>query len=307
MHHYDECMVKPKSVHLCAKMRCAATAFVLVLVFGAAVDISVAQDLPGTSSQSKPVLTHRVLVPAAMHEAKMLPQVLSVGLQWRYDFAGWIRGSEYQNVNGYDAGTFTAQISDDVLRIDWNRIYTVNPRGWPNDSWSSFYSKSQLRWLSRTPPADPAWKWGAPVQMPLDWSLQPGGTFVIDGQLFGVSGPHDGYTAFGVPYRYWELVNVAPILMRSGSNGWAQVVEPGEAILRYDAGHRRIRTYSSVRRTYYHYGQRTSDTVQYIEQLTQYSGWGSVVSSRTNDVAAAETSATSTDPSLSPDQALPVR
>ena len=260
--------------------------FVLAIVLMLSVTATANADTSktaGTHENNRPEVQHRVYIPVATR----LREFAYVGLTLRYDFTRWIRGTRYNDVRGSDTGIFDLAVSNDVLRIHWQRDYTENPYGWPGDTWLSFYSLSQSAWVGSSLAADPAWKWRAPIYIPRGWQLNNGDDVVVDGQLFNVAGPIPGYTAFGMPYRYWQLTNTQAFIMRSGSN-YTQNVLPGDAVLRYDADGRRIMTYDNIKRTYYFFGQPDGDTVQYINQLTAYSpNWTSarVAALQTDDMS----------------------
>ena len=116
-------------------------------------------------------------------------------------------------------------------------------------------------------PSDPSWKWGAHWFLPYDWQFRDGQTFLVDGQTFNVSGPHSGYTAFGTAIQYWRLVNRDKFLILDLGD-LKQYVHPGDVILHYDAANSRLRLKYDVLRREYYKGNRTSNTVHYILNLT---------------------------------------
>jgi len=116
-------------------------------------------------------------------------------------------------------------------------------------------------------PANPSRKWGEPWFWPYDFSLSDGQVAYIDGIGFLVTGPHQGVTAFGKPYSYWEMTNQQEFLFYDGGGDWTQRVYAGHIILRYDAAASRLQTYSNVKRTEFFQGNPTNNTVQYIVQL----------------------------------------
>lgn len=83
-----------------------------------------------------------------------------------------------------------------------------------------------------------------------------------------MSGPHAGYTAFGRAVQYWKLANRDKFLYRDGGGDYKQYVHAGDVTLWYDAGNTRLLLYCNVLRREYYKGNLTSDTVQYIYNLT---------------------------------------
>jgi hypothetical protein len=193
---------------------------------------------------------------------------LFVRLSLRWDGNGYIRGSEYYDI-GYHLQRVGNGLTDaDTIRIHSHEWFDPDPEGWGPTDWDSYYSISAGYFKSSSIPGDPSWKWSDPWIMPYDWQLRNGQTFLIDGQAFRVSGPFSGYTAFGKPVQYWQLVNRDRFLFWSAGGDWTQYVHAGDITLRYDAGNTRLEIYSSILRHDYHKGQLTSNTVQYIIQLT---------------------------------------
>ena len=239
---------------------------VSVVVFVVSPPPVTAQNRSAGVTPPKPDFQYHVYLPLGMRPW----QVVAVWTRLRYDFVGWIRGSEWNDVRGWDAAYFDYAVSADVLRAQWSRGYSQNPYSWPNENWTSYFSLSQWRWVSSSLAADPAWKWREPMFISSDWQLANGAQVLVDGQPFRVAGPFDGYTAFGIPYRYWRLNNMQTFLFWDIGSSVRQYVVAGDVELHYDAGRSRIRTTSSVRRTDYVNGSPDGDTVQYVEHLTEY-------------------------------------
>lgn len=193
---------------------------------------------------------------------------LFVGLNLHWDGMGYIRGSEYYDVGYHLTRDLDLLTQGYIIRSNNNDWYDPNPYDWDPSSWFSYYSVTSGEFLSSSVPPDPSWKWGEPWIMASILQFQNGQTVNIDSQAFLVSGPFSGYTAFGVPVQYWELVNKNQFLYWDGGGDWKQYVYPGDIILRYDAGNTRLELYSNILRRGYYKGDPTSDTVQYIINLT---------------------------------------
>lgn len=201
---------------------------------------------------------------------------LFVGLQLRWDGNGYIRGSEYADVGSHTQKTLNGLTDTDTIRSHNYSWYDPNPYGWDSETWDSYYSVTTGYFKSSSVPGDPAWKWGNPWILPYDWQFFNGQTVSIDGQAFIVSGPYSGYTAFGKLVQYWKLVNRDKFLFWNGGGSWTQYIHPGDITLHYEAGKTRLLLYSNILRRYYYNGQITSDTVQYVENLTSANSFPSV-------------------------------
>jgi len=193
---------------------------------------------------------------------------LFVGLNLRWDGAGYIRGSSYYNVGTHDTRNLSGLTDADTIRSHGSAWYDPNPFNWPSETWDSYYSVSTGYFKSSSVPDDPAWKWDNPWMLPYDWSFSNGQTFAIDGQNFLVSGPYAGTTSSGKAVQYWQLVNKGKFLYWDGGGDWKQYVHIGDITLWYDAGNTRLLLYSSKLRREYYKGKLTADTVQYIDSLT---------------------------------------
>jgi hypothetical protein len=191
-----------------------------------------------------------------------------IGLHLRWDGMGYIRGSEYKDIGTHDTRDYDLLSPGNIIRGNIHAWNDPNPYGWPDDNYFNYYSVTTGEFLSSTIPEDPSWKWNYSVILPYRYQFSNGQTIYIDNQAFIVSGPISGYTGFGAPVQYWELVNRDQYLYWDGGSDWTQYIHPGEAVLRYDAGNTRILIYSNIRRYYFYQGNLTSDTVQYIDQLT---------------------------------------
>jgi len=193
---------------------------------------------------------------------------LFVGLNLRWDGAGYIRVEEYYDVGTHVTRDLNGLTDADTIRSHNQYWYDPNPKNWESDTWDSFYSVSTGYFKSSSVPGDPSWKWGNPWILPYDWNFSNGQIFLIEGQAFLVTGPHSGYTAFGKPVQYWRLVNRDTFLYWDAGGAWRQYVHPGDITLWYDAGNTRLCLHTDTLRRYYYQGNLTSYTVQYIDNLT---------------------------------------
>jgi len=193
---------------------------------------------------------------------------LFVGLQLRWDDAGYIRGSQYYDIGYHWENNLDILTDSDTIRSNNSAWYDPNPLAFPSETWFSYYSVSTGEWKSSSVPADPSWKWGYPWILGYTSQFSNGQIVTIDGQNFTVTGPNSGYTAFGIAVQYWQFVNNNKFLIWDGGGDWKQYCNPGDVTLRYDAGNSRLLLYDSIMRRYYYQGNSTSDTVQYIENLT---------------------------------------
>lgn len=193
---------------------------------------------------------------------------LFVGLQLRWDGNGYIRGSEYRDVGSHKTKNLDGLTDADTIRVRNYNWYDPNPYNFPAETWDSFYSVTTGHFRSSSAPDDPSWKWGYYWILPNDVMFFNGQTAIIDGQAFIVSGPHSGYTAFGIPVQYWRLVNRDRFLFWDGGGSWTQYVHAGDITLHYDAGNTRLLLHNNTLRREYYNGQISGDTVQYITNLT---------------------------------------
>jgi len=209
---------------------------------------------------------------------------LFVGLKLRWDGAGYIRfTNEYYNVGTHWENDLDILTDPDTIRSNNRHWYDPNPEGWATDTWFSYYSISTGQWKSSSVPDDPAWKWGYSWKLGYTSQFNNGQVVTIDGQAFTVSGPYAGYTAFGKAVQYWQFVNNNQFLYWDGGD-WKQYCHPGDVTLRYDAGNNRLELYSSVMRRYYYQGTLTSNTVQYIENLTYANSFLGITPSATENL-----------------------
>lgn len=193
---------------------------------------------------------------------------LFVGLQTRWDGEGYIRGSDYYNVGVHNERNCSELTDPDTIRCRNSSWYDPNPEGWDSTTSNSYYSISTGYFKSSSSPQDPSWKWSYYWILPYDLAFHNGQDVSIDAQIFTVSGPHSGYTAFGQAVQYWQLVNKEKFLYWDGGGDWKQYVHPGDITLRYDAGETRLLLYYDVLRRSYYKGDSNDDTVHYIRNLT---------------------------------------
>lgn len=201
---------------------------------------------------------------------------LFVGLQLRWDGNGYIRGSEYADTGTHLQRTLNGLTDADTIRSHNYHWYSPNPYDWDSETWDTYYSVTSGYFKSSSVPGDPTWKWENPWILPYDWQFFNEQTVSIDGQAFIVSGPYSGYTAFGKLVQYWKLVNRDKFLYWNSGGSWTQYVHPSDITLHYEAGETRLLLYSNILRRYYYNGQITSDTVQYVENLTSADSFPSV-------------------------------
>jgi hypothetical protein len=209
-----------------------------------------------------------VLTPVAYLPIIFRPRPpLFVGLSLREDGEGYIRGDLNYNVGYHLTRDLNGMTDADTIRSHNYQWYDPNPMRFYSVTWDSYYSVSTGYFKSSSKPDDPSWKWGNPWILPYDWSLSNGQTFWVDSQAFLVSGPHSGYTSFGVAVQYWKLVNRDKFLYLDIGDT-KQYVHPGDITLWYDAGITRLELHGDILRREYYKGNLTSDTVQYIYNLT---------------------------------------
>lgn len=202
---------------------------------------------------------------SAVQSVRIYP--LFVGNEIRWDSNGYIRGTDHANVGHHVTWHVDQLTNDDTVRVTVEAYYDPNPYNWPPETIHSFRNILTGEWLSSSVPDDPDWKWGYPRFLTNDFEFSAG-TWTFDDQPFTVTGPYQGYTAFGQPVTYWEAVNQSKFLMWDGGGDWQQYVHPGEAILRYDVGASNLLIYSNVLRRSYYKGDLHGNTVQYIANLS---------------------------------------
>jgi len=193
---------------------------------------------------------------------------LFVGLRLRWDGIGYIRVNGSYDVGFHETMDLLNLSQGDIIESENHAWYDPNPGGWAASSSLSYYSVTTGEFVSTSDPLDPAWKFHEDWILPYSVQLVDGGTYIIENEVFLVSGPHSGTNAFGRPAQYWELVNRDKFLYWIGSGGWKNYVHPGDIVLRYDAGNTRLELYSSILRRYYFQGNLTSNTAQYVVDLT---------------------------------------
>jgi hypothetical protein len=202
---------------------------------------------------------------------------LFLGLEVLWEGWGYIRGSTDLDIGYHEARELDSMVDADTVHITNYAWYDPDPVGWGSDIWETHYSVTTglLEWSEI--PGDPDWKWGTPWIMPYTWQFSNGQTVLIDGQPFLVTGPHDAYTLFGEAVQYWQLVNTVKFLFWDGGDDVTQYVHAGDITLWYDAGYSRLLLHDDVLRRVYYKGKITSDTVQYVLELTMTNAYDSAV------------------------------
>jgi len=268
--------MKIKSIALAVKLIAAVVSTITAAASATEINASSAE----TSNAQMPVgstvlfpsdtLTTTVYLPLI---SKPLPP-LFVGMTARWDSAGYGRGSEVWDAGYHLTRNLDTMTDSDTIRSNNYAWYSPNPFNWPDESWYSYYSVSTLQFKASSAPPNPDWKWaGANWILPYNVALSNGATVMIDGQAFLVSGPYSGYTAFGQAVLYWQLTNRDKFLIWDNGGDWAEYIHPGEITLRYDAGSTRLLLYNNELRHWYYRGNLTSDTIQWIDNLTSTNAW----------------------------------
>lgn len=202
---------------------------------------------------------------------------LHVGLQSVWSGAGYIRLDEYSEVSTYLRESFNVLTDPDVIRAHVFHTYEPNnPHNWPNKEWHSFYSVTTGNFLSSSTADDPAWQWGASRYFPNTFMPADGQQIRIGNVPFTTSGPYQGTTPSGRLIAYWKFTNLTTFTMWSDGGEWTQRVEPGQAVLHYDAGPSHLRTYRRVTRRFYYNGAPTGYTVSYVDYLTHSTSFDAV-------------------------------
>ncbi len=193
---------------------------------------------------------------------------LFVGMQARWDGKGFLRGDWYDDIGAHLTQDVETLVDSETVKVHAFLWYEPNPRDLQSDEADCYYSITAGHAKSCSEPGDPSWKWGYYWILPYSFALIAGQDTRIDGQVFQVSGPHQGYTAFGQPVRFWELVNRHKFLFWDGGSDVTQYVHPGDITLRYDAGSTRLLLHEDVLRRVYYYREPVNYTVQYVFNLT---------------------------------------
>ena len=126
---------------------------------------------------------------------------------------------------------FSRMVDADIAEFENRYWYDPNPLGWESEEWFSYYSVGTGDFKSSSSPGDPAFKWGHYKILPYRFSFQDGAIAEIDGQEFRVSGPFQGFGAFGQRITYWRLVNRHKFLYADGGDDWKQYIHPPDGIL----------------------------------------------------------------------------
>lgn len=192
---------------------------------------------------------------------------LFVGLQARYDGVGYVRGRNNYDTGWYETIALDALSGVDSVQAQIHAWYDPNPHGFEESYTTSYFSVNTGDLKSSTAQSDPAWKWEYAWKLAYDATFTDGGTIQIDGQNFTVRGPKSGTTSYGRSIAYWEFVNQDPFLIYDAGDV-KQVTQPGEAILRYDAGASRLLIYNDITRHIYYQDEDIGESVQYVAHLT---------------------------------------
>jgi len=194
---------------------------------------------------------------------------LFVGLNIRFDGNGYIRGSQNETIGYHETHQVNALTDSDTIRKDSYAWYDPNPENFTPSTWSSYYSPTTGQFKTSSVPPDPSWKWNADsLVLPYGAKYSNAATILLGEQKFTVTGPIDGYTTYAQPIKYWQFINQEKFLYYDDNGDWKEYVNPGDIILRYDAGASGLILFDSVLRRYYNKNVLTSDTVQYITTLT---------------------------------------
>jgi hypothetical protein len=126
--------------------------------------------------------------------------------------------------------------------------------------------------LSDVPP-NPDWKWDYDWSLPYNADFTYGETVYIDSQPFTVTGPFSGMTTFGKTVSYWKFVNQTAFLFYDDGGPWKQYVHPGDITLHFDAGPSKLMLLENILRHWYYGNILSTETVQYISQLSAASSF----------------------------------
>ena len=201
--------------------------------------------------------------------------ILHVGLQLQWDGEGEVHIEGYYWYPGtHENKEVDQQVDADSVRVTSNFWYSPNPFNWPSENWTCHFNAitNRVETCSNWAEDSSEWKWGYGWILPADLALGDGDTLSIDGQKFSVTGPITYLTGYGVAEQAWRLVNQEEFLYWHDGGEWKQYVEPGDAILIYEATDKRLLLFSSVERTYYKNDNWTGDHVRYVEYLNQLNG-----------------------------------
>ena len=251
--------------------------FVGFAYIGEAITSAAGSKAEGQESGPYPVLYLPMLadipVPTEPPPPTPAPPTLHVGLQLRWDGQGHIYFDDYY----WNPGTHTTRVIDQQVDADTVRVfgevwYSPNPFDWQDESWYCHYNTLTNRGELCSTQGDAAWKWGYPWILPADVTLVSGGTVVIDGQVFDVTGPYTFLTSYGEQVNFWRLINRDKFLFHYNGGEWKQYVEKGDAALFYEFHVSRILLFSNIKRTYYKNNESTEDNVRYEDNLTRFEG-----------------------------------
>ncbi|MEJ2710534.1 MAG: IPT/TIG domain-containing protein [Anaerolineales bacterium] len=192
---------------------------------------------------------------------------LFVGLRVRFDGVGYIRGLDNYDVGWHETLAVDTLTDADTVRALFHAWYDPDPLGFGQGDMTEYYSVTTGVLISSSLPDDPNLKWEYSWKLDYDATFTDGSTVQINGQNFTVRGPKAGTTSYGKPISYWEFVNQNQILYYDLGD-LKQYIQPGQAILRYDAGSSRLLLHEDVTRRLYYLGEDLGESVQYVVDVT---------------------------------------
>lgn len=194
---------------------------------------------------------------------------LFVGMHLRWQGTGSIEENGKSREIGHSWTEDLTQVDGTAIQSQGHQRYAPNPLGWPEERWLSTYDMTTGFFVSSNQQPDSRHKWGYPWILPYAVTLTHNVPMLIDNQVFLVTGPHNGTTAFGIPMRYWRLTNRDRFLYWDDGLGTQEFVEPGDIEIWYDSGRSRLlMRYSEVRRIY-RAGKNSGDVMRYTLNLTE--------------------------------------
>jgi hypothetical protein len=193
---------------------------------------------------------------------------LFVGLHLRWQGSGIIEGGTDTEV-GYTWEENLDSVDGTTIQSKGYQWYTPNPQGWPEETWTSTYNVTTGAFLGSSLPPDTKQRWGHPWILPYGLVLEGSSAVSIADQIFTITGPLSGVTAFGATVSYWRLVNRDRFLFWEDDGGIHQYVEPGDVELWYDSGHSRLLLRQNLIRRIYQGPINTGETIRYNLNLVE--------------------------------------
>ncbi len=194
---------------------------------------------------------------------------LFVGMDLRWQGTGSIQEQGQVTELGYSWSEALFGLEGAAIQSRGYQGYAPNPKNWPEEHWLSTYDVTTGVFLSSTLPPDAKQRWGYPWILPYAVTLDHNVPVLIDNQVFLVTGPHAGTSAFGMPMNYWRLLNRDRFLYADDGAGRQEFVEPGDVEIWYDGGRSRLLMRHSVVRRVYQSGQNTGDLTRYTVNLIE--------------------------------------